>query len=652
MSDADGHKWKEKYLRSLDELEHKEQQFAEAEELLRRSVGRLAHLGYGANRSLDRQLDQIREAVRGGRDPQGLERLVRETCDAGVQTLEQTQRMDAQVGPALAGLLARLPLTARRAKQAERLRGQLETALSLDRLRPLLGEVTILLEGQDGAVPPASPEGGATPSAPPSHPSPPQTQTQRPGLLSRLLGGRPPVPSSTGDAVPITTAVAAPELPSAPATARILERLLGRLQPGPLWREQLTGLQRQATGCRGEGEALRLLEESALLLAEILQAAEQAGPLEQAVVEALPAAGETLIHLLERLDIPPHLQERTGVIKDTLARPLTPPRMGLAVQSIADLLGDMRREAQSERQELEQFLEGVTSRVRVLFEHAAALGGNRHEAHAARSALQTSLHDQMLGMRHRMQGAQEVASLKLAIEEGLDAIEVRLSRYLKHEEGLAQTAEERIADLKGRLHDMQHEAFLLQQKLHEQHDLAMTDPLTGVPNRLAYDERLEIEYQRWRHQGTPLSLLVLDIDHFKRINDRFGHVAGDKALKALATRLQQGLREVDLVARYSGEEFVAILTDTPADQAYGIAEQLRGRVATAGFHYRQQPVAITVSCGVASFQGDDNPQEVFRRADEALYAAKQEGRNRTRRETLGAARSPVAPLEGRLVADD
>jgi diguanylate cyclase len=631
MPGSDDGKWKEKYLRSLDDLERKEQQFASAEELLRRSVGRLAHLGYGVDRVLDRQLDRIREAVRSGREAAGLERLVRETCDGAVPSLEEAQRTQAQIGPALAGLLARLHCPGERARQLERLHRELEGAVTLERLRPLLEELAAVLAEPQGAPSASSPE----PAAPPATPEA-RREPSRPGLLSRLLGPRDGSAPGAATTLHHAPAVLIPATPSAPPDtpvaqeATTLERLLQGLQPGPHWQERISSLLRQAAACRGETEAARLLEETAVLLAEVLEAAERIDPQGTTVVETLPAAGETLIQLLERIEVPLHMQDRLTGVKGALARAATAKQMGLAVQSVADLLGDLRREVQEEKQELERFLEGVTSRIQVISEHVLELGGGRRDSSTARGELQRSLRDQMRGMRSRVQDAHDVPALKRAIEEGLDAIEAQMDHYVEREESLTRAAEERIADLSARLHDIKHEAFLLQQRLQEQRELAMTDPLTGIPNRLAYEERVGVEYQRWRRYGDALSLLIIDIDYFKRINDRFGHLAGDKALKALATRLQQSVRDVDLVARYGGEELVVVMPSTTPEQAYMVAEKLRSLVETAAFHYRQQPVAITISCGVAGFAGHDEPADVLRRADEALYAAKQAGRNCTR----------------------
>jgi diguanylate cyclase (GGDEF)-like protein len=155
---------------------------------------------------------------------------------------------------------------------------------------------------------------------------------------------------------------------------------------------------------------------------------------------------------------------------------------------------------------------------------------------------------------------------------------------------------------------------------------ARVDPLTNVLNRRGMEERFQHALASARRRKTPLSVLMVDIDHFKRVNDTFGHDAGDVALRALAVTLTRRLRETDVVARLGGEEFVAILPDTDAAQARSVADALVLRVAEEIV----EPVGrITISCGVAQVQMDaDDAQSVLRRADEALYRAKDEGRNR------------------------
>lgn len=163
-------------------------------------------------------------------------------------------------------------------------------------------------------------------------------------------------------------------------------------------------------------------------------------------------------------------------------------------------------------------------------------------------------------------------------------------------------------------------------------DLAATDPLTGVLNRRAFMERLEQEIERSRRGKTPISLIMADIDYFKRVNDRYGHQDGDIVLQRFVDQLTTSLRAYDFTARYGGEEFFVCLPGADGSQAGSVAERLRKRVEEMEvvFPDGSRSIRITASFGVVSFLPE--PQEsidsLIKRADEAMYRAKNEGRNR------------------------
>jgi diguanylate cyclase len=159
--------------------------------------------------------------------------------------------------------------------------------------------------------------------------------------------------------------------------------------------------------------------------------------------------------------------------------------------------------------------------------------------------------------------------------------------------------------------------------------LASHDPLTGLVNRRRFDLIAAHEVVTARREARPLSLLSLDVDHFKRINDRYGHLAGDELLRALAELLEGRLRERDVVARWGGEEFLVLLPGTDLAGAAAIAEQLRGAVAGASL-LASHELTVTVSCGVAAVDADATApiETAYRAADRALYAAKAAGRDR------------------------
>jgi two-component system cell cycle response regulator len=162
-------------------------------------------------------------------------------------------------------------------------------------------------------------------------------------------------------------------------------------------------------------------------------------------------------------------------------------------------------------------------------------------------------------------------------------------------------------------------------------EMAITDPLTALHNRRYMESHLSTLVEQAAARGKPLTVLVLDIDFFKSINDNFGHDAGDDVLREFAVRLRKSIRGIDLACRYGGEEFVVVMPDTDMAVAAKVAERLRRRIAAEPFliHNAGRSVEVTISIGIAGLAAvDDTPAKILKRADEALYRAKRDGRNR------------------------
>ena len=184
-----------------------------------------------------------------------------------------------------------------------------------------------------------------------------------------------------------------------------------------------------------------------------------------------------------------------------------------------------------------------------------------------------------------------------------------------------------IADLRNQVVVLSREKEVLIRLLREKSESLRKDPLTGVYNRLAYEDQLQSEYQRWKRFRNPLTFLIWDIDHFKGINDQHGHAAGDEVLRGVAQELASRIRSTDFVARYGGEEFVMLLPGADRTAAFNVADKLRRNIAEATFSHHGVTIPVTISCGLAAFETGDSTESVFERADKALYQAKQAGRN-------------------------
>jgi diguanylate cyclase (GGDEF)-like protein len=184
---------------------------------------------------------------------------------------------------------------------------------------------------------------------------------------------------------------------------------------------------------------------------------------------------------------------------------------------------------------------------------------------------------------------------------------------------------ERLRHMRRRLHDQKRD---LAQALHEIELLASRDSLTGLSNRRWLEELLQREMARCERSGSRLAFALLDIDHFKRVNDQHGHACGDAVLVAFGQTILNKVRTTDAVARWGGEEFVLVMPDTDLSNAALVAERLRGATEGLVVQHGEQSLSITVSIGLTEFRSGESSAALAQRADEALYAAKAGGRNR------------------------
>jgi diguanylate cyclase len=182
--------------------------------------------------------------------------------------------------------------------------------------------------------------------------------------------------------------------------------------------------------------------------------------------------------------------------------------------------------------------------------------------------------------------------------------------------------------LRTELQRLEQDAAELRRQVSQTYAKAMRDPLTQLPNRRAYEERIDQEFARWRRFAEPLVLLVLGVDDFESINDTHGHDAGEKALLMAGRILADRLRETDFIARYADDEFVVVLAGADEENALRLADAMRVAVAQGDLRAHGAAVEITVSVGAAAFTDGDTPQQVFERAEQAWSTARRQGKNR------------------------
>ena len=299
-----------------------------------------------------------------------------------------------------------------------------------------------------------------------------------------------------------------------------------------------------------------------------------------------------------------------------------------ALQAIAELIREMHHNVHQEQKEVERFLKNLTGRLQEMDQY---LQNNLQEhQHSYKSGLEldNAVKDQVKGIGDSVASLSTLEEVEKSVQNHLDTIIGHLNHHRAEEDVRVARIEKQNTELVSKLKQLETQSSQLKQQVIDSQKSALRDPLTHLPNRLAYDQRLEQEYARWKRYNNTLLIMVWDIDLFKQVNDQYGHQAGDKVLKVVAQVLQKNLRETDFVARFGGEEFVSLMPETSLGGGFKVAEKIRSVVEKLEFHYRGNNVKVTISCGISLFIENDTPDSAFSRADKALYQAKEQGRNR------------------------
>ena len=278
--------------------------------------------------------------------------------------------------------------------------------------------------------------------------------------------------------------------------------------------------------------------------------------------------------------------------------------------------------------DLSAFLEEIAARLDGFKVHLTEEQSSQSLQTENQTILTDRVSQHVFDLRKSVSDSHDLDDLKNAVQFRLDEIDDSVTGFIQSETERAEKAEQANTKLRERAQKLEAAATQLQESLSVSQQQAIEDPLTGVPNRRGYQERLNQEYARWKRHPEPLTLAILDIDKFKLINDNFGHPVGDKVLRSVATVIRSLTRESDFFGRIGGEEFVILMIDSTLEQATKRLETLRKGVENYRFGYKGKPVPVTISIGYASFSDGDTPDEVYQRADDALLKCKETGRNK------------------------
>lgn len=605
MSD-DAQRWKDKYLSSLEQQEKLERRWELRLDLLRRGLVRSSLAAEGADKTVDQCMQEMREILRRDDMDAALGGLIPRLEKAVLDSEQRRQQRAGEAATALAGLIEQLqhlepPREVRKALKS--LGKQLQDATSHQYLLPALLSQLSNLQGQALTVL--------------------QTPLQeQPGLLQRLFGARgessehaesnEQAPDSVAEPTPIaeTSTPAAVALASEPpASAAVAPRVSApRLQPDV-------------------SPALDSLPVPPGLLApESPSDSSFSLPSSEPGYSAVaPHIASSLRNLLDELELPARHQPQGEALRLRLEGNLNWYELVPVLDDLAVLVLAVTDNGQRE----------FAGYLKQLNERLAAFIGTLNEAHEGYSASAEStrsfnqqLREQVSDLQNSVQEAADLESLKQALEQRLEGLLQSVSKHQRQRDSSEDEVAERLQGLVKRVAEMEQEAQQFREHIEEQRQKSLLDPLTGLPNRAAWIERLELEVARRQRYGGQLLLAVLDIDHFKRINDGYGHLAGDRVLKIIAGELNKRLRKTDFMARFGGEEFVLLIPATPLEGGVQLLETLRAAIEACPFHFKGEPVTITCSAGIAEFRDGETADAAFERADQALYRAKDAGRNR------------------------
>ncbi len=638
MSD-DSQRWKEKYLHSIDQQEKLERRWNARLDLLRRGLVRSSLAAEGSDRAVDACMKEMREVLRGDDMDARLAALIPRLEIAVLESEKRRQSRVQQIGTALGALVTQLqslPLPRDVSKPLKKLAQGLEERAGQAREMPLLlSELSGLQEQALNTL---------------DRP----LRAQRAGLLQRLFGSPDPADVSLVQPMPAPAAqdepamaVPAPVISESDTQAAQVPTVHEpAVQPAPL-AVSLTEPEPEpslpASSTASDAPALAAANPVALPMIDppTEDAAEQLQVLDSSLTDeqafyALPASLEppyssvashietTLLELLSELTLPERYMAQAQAMHARIQRGLNWYELLPVLDELAVLMLAVNDGSQ---QEFERYLQQLNQRLENFQRQLQLTHGDHADSRSAALALDDVLREHVDGLQTSMRGAVDIDGLKQVLESRLEGLLASMEQHRLQREAREQEITARLQGLGERVTSMEREALDYRDKLEQQRNKALLDPLTGLPNRAAWSERLVLEHVRSQQTGNGLLLAILDLDHFKSINDTFGHQAGDKVLKIIANVLRKGLRGDDFIARFGGEEFALLMPGSDLGGGSRLLERLRAAVEQCPFHFKGERVSVTMSAGVAVFKPGENASQVLKRADQALYRAKEAGRN-------------------------
>ncbi len=631
MTSKSGSEWRDKYLDALDEQERLQKSFEQQQHVLRRALVRVSLAAEGHNANLDRDLQHLRGAVKTG--SADLESAMT-AVEASLLTFERQR--DAQHGTESVTLVT----------MTEALQEHLRESQIKDRSlqKSLKGFAKAVQKGEAGSVTEQLKQFKWLQAQAFQALIENDSKSPRPGLMDRLLG-RSGDPDAGGEAVPdaepssqslsnehqassdesLNAELEISDQGSAAPDTKAPEEIFGEADDSP---ELSHGSERSPEPLSSqmrerETELVGQLQTKAeAKIADEARAELQLPVNEPAFSRISAKVTRVLNELLDNVEPVDCTEQKVSNARQRIERGLNWYELVPTLEDIRDLVLQAYLIADEEYREylrqIHQVLETIVAGLGVTVE-------KQQEWLLADQAFDQALEQHLGSLGRSVAVATEVEALKFDVNEHLQTIQAALTQ--KQSSSAKSELGEKLAELVAQVKQVEQEAAAAKAELEEQKIKAVTDALTGLPNREAYNERGFHEWNRWQRYGHPLTIVVCDIDHFKKINDTYGHQAGDRVLQVLSNAMSKRLREVDFMARYGGEEFVILLPETPQAQGFEVMDKIRSVIASTPFRFKQVPVQVTFSMGIVGLKQGDTLESAFALADELLYKAKEAGRN-------------------------
>ncbi len=580
QSDDKSASWREKYLNALDKHEQLEKGFSQQQELLRRTLVRVSVAADGQDEALDSILGQLRERMRGSisSDIEGLLSRLDQVALKFEQHREESSLLVRQSLIETVKPLQGFDLPRSVKKNISKYLEQLPEQSKKVRLYPAL--LKQLAHIQQQALK--------------------EIEQPKTSLLQKLLGSKTEASKADGK-----------------SPLDFDENSAKRVA---VQHNENYGESTFTDSVQGEPHANLPTN----LHGKILPQANLRRPIHgELPLEFIVQIKQIIHQFLVGLEKEAALVKKVHAIRELLNSTMAADAFIKALETLRDLMMQAYLQA---NQSFASYLKTVNQELTEIYTIVGGATTAEVSRREATDILQNSIEKEMASLESQAELATDLGQLKGQVKSQINNIRQALDRYQQAEQE-QQILATQLTLLASKIKTMETDAEKNRVVLEKQRFKALHDPLTELPNREFYNERVNYEYQRWQRYKRPLTLAVFDIDFFKKINDGFGHQAGDKVLKVIGTSIAKRLREVDFFCRFGGEEFVGLLPETNLEDSMPLLDTIRAAIANASFNYKEQPIAITLSIGATEFRAGDDVETAFARADEALYAAKSSGRN-------------------------